>query len=229
MKQRYLSLLEDLYLKNADPAKAIPMKKYMKERFEFFGITSVPRKDIYREFFKEKGLPDNKEISNIIKELWEKPQREYQYFAIFLLGKMIRQLDKDHISLFELMITNRSWWDTVDAIASNLVGPVLAGDKNIIPEITGKWMGSGNMWLQRTSLLFQLKYKNGTDKKLLFSLIKELSEREEFFIRKAIGWALREYSKTSPDSVSEFIANIKMSPLSVKEGMKIIVKSSSQI
>ncbi len=229
MKNNYLNKLEELYLRHADPIRAVPMKKYMREKFEFFGITSVPRKEIYKEFFKANGLPETGEIEDIVKELWEMPQREYQYFTIFLLEKKIRQLDKDHIPLFEFLIVNKSWWDTVDAIASNLVGPVLAGSRNIIPEITGKWMSSGNMWLQRTSLLFQLKYRNGTDEKLLLSLIKELSEREEFFIRKAIGWALREYSKTSPDSVSEFIADTELSPLSVKEGMRIILKSSNKI
>ena len=175
------------------------------------------------------GLPETGDIEDIVKELWEMPQREYQYFATFLFAKMIRELDKDQISIFEFMIVNKSWWDTVDAIAINLVGPVLARDKNIIPAITGKWMDSGNMWLQRTSLLFQLNYKSGTDEKLLFSLIKKLSEREEFFIRKAIGWALREYSKTSPGIVSEFITNTKLSPLSVKEGMRIILKSSNKV
>ena len=229
MKNNYLNKLEELYLRHADPVRAIPMKKYMKDRFEFCGISSIPRKEIYKEFFMANGLPETGDIEDIVKELWEMPQREYQYFATFLFAKMIRELDKDQISIFEFMIVNKSWWDTVDAIAINLVGPVLARDKNIIPAITGKWMDSGNMWLQRTSLLFQLNYKSGTDEKLLFSLIKKLSEREEFFIRKAIGWALREYSKTSPGIVSEFITNTKLSPLSVKEGMRIILKSSNKV
>ena len=137
MKNNYLNKLEELYLRHADPIRAVPMKKYMREKFEFFGITSVPRKEIYKEFFKANGLPETGEIEDIVKELWEMPQREYQYFTIFLLEKKIRQLDKDHIPLFEFLIVNKSWWDTVDAIASNLVGPVLAGSRNIIPEITG--------------------------------------------------------------------------------------------
>lgn len=224
MKNAYLNKLEELYVRNADPVRAVPMKKYMKDKFEFFGISSALRKEIYKRIFKSNGIPETGNVEAIVKELWEKEEREYQYFAIFFLEKMIRKLDKDHIPLFEFMIVNKSWWDIVDFIASNLMGPLLGRDNELIPEITGNWISSENMWLQRTALLFQLKYKSETDEKLLFAMIRELSDRREFFIRKAIGWALREYSKTSPHTVSEFIANTELSPLSIKEGMRIILK-----
>ena len=225
MKNIYLKKLEELYVRHADPVRAVPMKKYMKDKFEYFGISSPDRKVIYREFFKSEGLPRINELDGIVKLLWKKPQREYQYFAMILLQKMEKKFDLGILQLYEYAITEKSWWDTVDFIASNLAGPLLERNRDEIPVITGKWMDSGNMWLQRTALLFQLKYKKETDKELLFSLCEKLSDRKEFFIRKAIGWALREYSKTSPGMVSEFIFNTKLSPLSVKEGMRIILKS----
>ena len=224
MKNRYLDLLEELYIKHADPVKAIPMKKYMKDKFEYLGLSSIPRKEIYREFFKVNGMPEISEIDKLTMELWERPEREYQYFAMILLQKMEKKFNLGILPLYEYTITEKSWWDTVDFIAANLAGLLLKRNWDNIVEITGKWMASGNMWLQRTALLFQLKYKAGTDEKLLFSLIINLSEHKDFFIRKAIGWALREYSKTSPESVSEFVGRTSLSPLSEKEAMRIILK-----
>ena len=226
MKLRYLSFLEDLYIKHADPDKAAPMKKYMKEKFEFFGISSPVRKEIYREFFKASGYPPVREAEKIIKELWNKDQREYQYFAMALMQKIEKNTEPEILPLYEFMIITKSWWDTVDFIASNLAGPLLKRNMNEIPLITGKWMDSENMWLQRTALLFQLKYKTETDKELLFFLCRELSGRKEFFIRKAVGWALREYSKTDPDSVEAFVKSNAISSLSEKEAMRIILKEN---
>ncbi len=224
MKNNYLNLLDKLFIKNADPVKAVPMKKYMKDQFEYFGISSVPRKEIYKIFFKTNGIPGTDEINLIIRELWEKAEREYQYFGMTLMQKVEKKSGMELLPLYEYMVTEKSWWDTVDFIASNLAGPLLEKNRREIPRITRKWMDSGNIWLQRTALLFQLKYKGDTDSTLLFSLISELKGRKEFFIRKAIGWALREYSKTDPDKVRDFINSIELSPLSAKEGMKIILK-----
>ncbi len=224
MKNSYLNFLEELYKKYSDPVKAVPMKKYMKDQFEYLGITSVPRKEIHKEFFRINGKPDGGAVKSIVSELWGKPQREYQYFGMTLMQKMEKKQGMEILPVYEFMIINKSWWDTVDFIAANLAGPILCRNRCEIPRITREWMDSGNMWLQRTALLFQLKYKDDTDSLLLFSLISELKGRKEFFIRKAIGWALREYSKTDPDKVRKFINSTELSPLSVKEGMRIILK-----
>ena len=122
------------------------------------------------------------------------------------------------------MIITKSWWDTVDRIASRLVGFYFREHKELIEPYTEKWMYYGNMWLQRTALLFQLKYKKETDTDLLFGYIQALAESPEFFIQKAIGWALREYSKTAPKTVKQFVDSTLLAPLSKREALKIINK-----
>ena len=121
----------------------------------------------------------------------------------------------------EFMIINKSWWDTVDMIASHLVGTHFKRFPGLIPAYTEKWMASGNFWLQRTALLFQLKYKKETDVELMSDLIKRLAGEKEFFIRKAIGWVLREYSKTDPEIVINFVENQQLSNLSRTEALKV--------
>ena len=110
--------------------------------------------------------------------------------------------------------------DTVDFLASNMVGMHFKRFPNLIPEYTSKWMASGNIWLQRTCLLYQLKYKENTNTSLLYSWIHSLMDSKEFFIQKAIGWILREYSKTAPAEVIDFIHNTNLKPLSKREGLK---------
>jgi 3-methyladenine DNA glycosylase AlkD len=120
------------------------------------------------------------------------------------------------------MITNKSWWDTVDFIATKLVGTYLVLYPCERKNYVNKWINSGNIWLQRTAILFQLKYKEQTDFELLTYIIRQLNHTDEFFINKAIGWALREYSKTNPVKVKEFIDSVQLSNLSIKEGSKYL-------
>jgi 3-methyladenine DNA glycosylase AlkD len=121
------------------------------------------------------------------------------------------------LNLYEELITQKSWWDTVDALAAWQVGDYFKKYPDQIIPYTNKWMDSGNMWLQRTCLIFQLKYKEETDFELLKSLIIPLSDSKEFFIQKAIGWALREYSKLFPQRVMDFASNQPMAKLSYRE------------
>jgi 3-methyladenine DNA glycosylase AlkD len=120
----------------------------------------------------------------------------------------------------EKLVTTKSWWDTVDFLASNAAGPWFRKFPEKKSEITSRWNASENFWLQRMSILFQLKYKAETDTKILRSYILPLMESKEFFIRKAIGWALREYAKTDPKFVSKLVKELPLSPLSKKEAMK---------
>jgi 3-methyladenine DNA glycosylase AlkD len=156
----------------------------------------------------------------IIKTLWALPKREYQIVAIDLLVMIHKQLTPEHIKLIEEMIMTKSWWDTVDGIASTLVGGLFQKHPELIHVYTKKWLASEDMWLQRTALLFQLRYKHNTDETLLFQLITDLSDSDEFFIQKAIGWALREYAKSKPDTVRAFAARQALKPLSKREALK---------
>jgi len=222
--KKYFGHLEKSFIDNANPADAVFMKKYMREQFDYFGIKSQLRDELYKAFLKEYGLPEIENLNEYIPYLWKKPERDFQYVGMFIVDKLVKKTDEELIDLLEFMITNKSWWDTVDYIAARPVGSYFVKYTAQIKPVTEKWMASSNMWLQRSALLFQLKYKNNTDDKLLYDYIERLSEHKDFFIRKAIGWTLREYSKTNPKSVEKFIKSHNLSPLSVKEGMKRILK-----
>jgi 3-methyladenine DNA glycosylase AlkD len=152
--------------------------------------------------------------------LWEQPEREFQYFAMEMVEKFRKKAPAGMIGTYELMILGKSWWDTVDFIAAVLVGGHFRRFPEMVAPYTGKWMASGNIWLQRTALLFQLKYKKETDFGLLATFITFLAGSREFFIRKAIGWALREYSKTDPQRVKAFVTATPLAPLSRKEALR---------
>ena len=216
----YLKPLEQAFKKHANGDIADPMKKYMKDRYEYFGIKSPLRKEIYREHKLQHGLIPKAETEEIIKWCWQQPQREYQYFAMEFLGRVAKKADEDSINLYVYMITNKSWWDTVDYIASNLVGTYLIQYPEHVKKLTTQWMDSNHMWLQRTCLLFQLKYKSETDTALMHNFIGQLTDSNEFFIRKAIGWILREYSKTDAAFVIDYVEKYPMSGLSQREAMK---------
>lgn len=197
-------------------------KAYMKNLFEFYGIKAPVRQEIQKPFFKKKFLPPKNELETITKTLWNTPQREFQYFAQEFVYCYIKQLEKKDIRLFEFMITHKSWWDTVDFIATKLVGEYhkqFPGerDKNI-----NRWIASGNIWLQRTAVLFQLKYKEDVDTALLSQVIHALLGSNEFFVNKAIGWMLRQYSKTNPEWVLDFCNRTSLDKLSRREALRLI-------
>jgi len=214
--------LRQKLLENANAENAAQMKAYMRNQYDFFGIKAPAQVQIRREFLQNQGLPEISHLSKLIPELWEQPEREFQHFAMALLEKYSKKSDAGFIEILEWIIVSKSWWDTVDFISANLVGTHFRRFPELIPVYTEKWMNSGNFWLQRSALLFQLKYKNQTDLKLLFGFIEKLSGSREFFIRKAIGWTLREYSKTDPDAVIQFVETHQLQPLSQKEALKVI-------
>lgn len=202
--------------------KAEPMEQYMRNQYPFLGIQAPERTRLLREFLKENGVPSKEELPHIVQDLWKLPEREFQIIALNLLEKQHKIVDETFLPLLEGIITTKSWWDTVDYIAPRLVGLIFARQPYLIGDYIPRWMASGNIWLQRTCILFQLKYKDKMDTDLLFSLIQELSHSKEFFIQKAIGWVLREYAKTSPDTVLQFVSTHSLAPLSKREALKHI-------
>ncbi len=198
--------------------KAIPMAKYMKDRYPFFGIKSPERNAILRKYIAENKIPSN--WQETVKCCWSIDEREMQYVGMELAYRSRRKFLKSDIELFHFIITEKSWWDTVDFIASNIMGHYFLTFPEKIQPVTEKWSNSSDIWLNRTCLLFQLKYKDDTDFNLMQSLILQHNHSEEFFIRKAIGWALRQYAKTSPSDVQAFVAATELKPLSRKEALK---------
>ena len=216
----YLKPLVKLFRENANPANAKPMAKYMKKRFPYLGIKTPKRRELLKDFIKEYGLPEISELKQIIMDLWELPEREFQYLAIGLLRKFTKRWNEDFIELFEHLIITKSWWDSVDGLASWMVGEHFKRFPDIRDKYIDRWMRNGNMWLQRTCLLFQLSYKEKTDEMLMGSIITALNGSDEFFINKAIGWILREYSKTDAQVVINFVENNELAPLSRREALK---------
>jgi len=192
----------------------------MKGQFEYFGIKSPERREIMKQFLRENGYPEQAELDTIVKECWSQPQREYQYLIMEVLGKMAKKAEKDRIKLYEYIAVRKSWWDSIDYIASNLAGVHFQKYPDLIQPFTEKWMDSGNMWLQRIAILFQLKYRRNTDLNLLADYINRLQGSKEFFINKAIGWILREYSKTDGQWVRDYVATNPLANLSKREALK---------
>ena len=223
----YLQPIEADFRSHANSNSAMNMRRYMKDQFDFYGISSPDRKEILRKHIAQKGLIPEAHQDEIIDWCWNSPEREWQYICMELLAKHARKVPVSRIDNYERMITGKSWWDTVDFIASNLVGPYFTSFPDKIPKLTERWMASGNMWLQRTCLLFQLKYRDRTDQELLAGFILRLKDSREFFLRKAIGWSLREYSKTNPEFVRSFVSGQQLSGLSEREALKWLVRNST--
>jgi len=218
--QEYVFALKSLFEQNANPSQAVPMKKYMREQFEYLGIKSPQASVLFREFIKEHGLPPLESLDVIARELWSLPQREFQYLAMSLIGRYEKKLEPDFITTLEYLIVTKSWWDTVDALAGHPVGVQFKRYSDVKAKYLKKWRNSENMWLRRTTLLFQLGYKKETDFDLLCEIIRENLGSDEFFINKAIGWALRQYAYVDARAVKKFVKATELHPLSRREALK---------
>lgn len=216
----YVTSLQTLYEQNADPAQAAPMKKYMRDQFEYLGIKTPQNVALQKQFFAEHGRPPWSELDPILRGLWTLPQREFQYVAVGLLGKANQEVPAKFIKTIEYMLTTKSWWDTVDSIAGGTVGVHFQRFPEVREKYLAKWRASENFWLRRTTILFQLNYKKQTDFDLLSEIIRENLDSQEFFINKAIGWALRQYARLDPRAVKKFVNSTPLHPLSRREAMK---------
>ncbi|HLO32316.1 MAG TPA: DNA alkylation repair protein [Anaerolineales bacterium] len=216
----YVIPLKALFEQNADPAQAAPMKKYMREQFEYLGIKTPQNVALQKEFFAGFGLPALSDLDPILRDLWSLPQREFQYVAVGLLGRFNQQIPAKFIKTIESMLVTKSWWDTVDSIAGGTVGVHFQRFPDIREKYLARWRACDNFWLRRTTILFQLNYKKETDFDLLCEIIRENLGSKEFFINKAIGWSLRQYARTDPNAVKEFVESTSLHPLSRREALK---------
>ena len=210
------------YRTQANPVYAQSMSGYMRYQFEFFGIKQPQRRIIDKQFLKEYGLPAIPVLEQLLPELWQLPERDFQYFAIELAAACKYYQHKTSLPMIEQLIVQRSWWDTVDAISSLLVAPYFRHFPEQMHQTAHQWIESDNIWLQRTAIIFQRKYKGQTDRELLFSMIRRQAASKEFFIQKGIGWALREYAYMYPEIVRAFVATQPLSNLSRREALRRI-------
>ncbi|MFK7908648.1 MAG: DNA alkylation repair protein [Chitinophagales bacterium] len=195
------------------------MAKYMRNLFPFLGIKSPERKALFRSFIAANGLPQKSELEEVVKGLFALSEREFHYIAIDLLGKFAKKLEIEDLDLLEFMIVNKSWWDSVDTTAK-WVGVFFKKYPDLTKITTGRWITSDNIWLQRMSIIFQLAYKKNTDVELLFDYSLRKADSKEFFIQKAIGWALRQYAKIDAQRVKTFVDAHELAPLSRREALK---------
>ncbi len=216
-----LKHLKDACLRNANDEDAHFMAKYMKFNFSYFGIKTPLRRDIFKEFYKNFDL-DKGEMINLVEKLWGEKERELHYLAMDLLIKQKKQMGIGDIDFIEGLILRNSWWDSIDVLAPKIALGILEKDEAVLEYTIERWIPHENMWLNRSAILVQLKRKSKTNDELLYRTILRRSESKEFFIQKACGWALREYYRTNPKSVVDFVeGNVdRLRPLTIREALK---------
>jgi 3-methyladenine DNA glycosylase AlkD len=220
----FISSLENAFAANSNAENAVAMSKYMKNNFPFLGIKTDERRRIFKEIWAANQKEVTENTREITWELYSKPERELQYCAIEILVKNGKnKYKKEDIQLIEKLIITNSWWDSVDVIAKFILGDYLMQFPTETDSVIARFSNSENMWLNRSAILFQLGYKSKTNFDLLKSVCEKHKTSREFFIQKAIGWALREYTKTNPEVVRDFVLNTNLMPLSRKEALRNIV------
>ena len=216
----YILPLQQQFIQHQNPERAIGAKAYMRNQFEFYGMEAKQWRLLVKTHIKTQPLPTPTELPKIVKQLWQLPQREYQYAAVEIMAACQKQWTPAIIVLIEYCLVHKSWWDSVDQIASLITGRYFQLFPQQIAPVTGGWNQHRNIWLQRSSIMFQKLYKKDTDAQLLARYITHLSHSKEFFVQKAIGWALREYAKTNPAWVKRFVADTPLPALSQREALK---------
>ena len=205
----------------ADVDRATRMERYMREQFAFHGVGTPERRRLTTDVLRaarQAGAPD---LIDFADRCWRAPQRELQYVAIDVLREGRAALGPDDVSALRRPITTKSWWDTVDALAAWPVGSIVERHPAVVA-VMDEWIGDDDIWLARTALLHQLRYGERTDADRLFRYALRRADSQEFFLRKAIGWALRQYARTDPEAVRSFLASNerRLSPLTRREALK---------
>ncbi|MGZ4692572.1 MAG: DNA alkylation repair protein [Acidimicrobiales bacterium] len=206
-----------------DPEAAGPMAAYMRHQFAFLGISTKRREAMLREVVAGRPAPDERDLIDLTLALWDRDEREYQYAALWILRRRQRVLTPDFVPTAEHAITTRSWWDSVDTLAQHIVGGIVRRHRDL-ESLMAEWLVSDDIWLARSSILHQERWKADTDPDVLFAACLARAADKEFFLRKAIGWALRSYSYVDPVAVELFVRDhdAELSGLSKREAMKAI-------
>ena len=217
-----LDLITD-FEENRNELLAESMSKYMQDKFRFLGIRGATRTEIYKKYF-----PDARKTKIIdwdfVESCWNKEEREFQYVVVYYLKAMQKFLKREDISRLKYLIVTKSWWDTVDLLAK-VVGSLVIRIEGY-DQIMLEWSKDSNIWLRRVAILHQLSFKEKVDEIILDKILVNNLGDSEFFINKAIGWALRDYSKSNPEWVTKFIEKNRenMANLSLREASKYLDK-----
>jgi 3-methyladenine DNA glycosylase AlkD len=217
-----LQALQHTLLSHANPQKAQAMADYQRGQFVFIGLAAPERRALVKSLGWKK-MPRT-ELLALVQACWELPQREFQYVAVDLLATHHKLLQTEDIALLLALAQQRSWWDSVDGL-TGVMGDLLfrlrSTDAGVMTTMDAA-IRHENFWVRRIAMLHQLGWREATDTQRLFDDALRLSHEKEFFIRKAIGWALRDYARTSPVAVRSFVLahRDQLSPLSQREALK---------
>jgi 3-methyladenine DNA glycosylase AlkD len=205
----------------ADPARAQAQRAYMREQFPFLGLAAPTLRAVTRTVVAGLPRPTEDDLRTVVLRCWQLDAREYQYFACDWLRAHVTVPGPAFLATLRTLITTKPWWDTVDPLATRVVGGLVRRH----PELTGEmdaWSAGADLWLVRTAILHQLHYGPLTDTARLFGYCSRQAGHRDFFVRKAIGWALRQYARTDPAAVRDFVdrERERLSALSVREATK---------
>lgn len=216
--------IKEALRKEGNPIRIPQMEAYMRNQFPFYGVMSTPRKELLKALKKEHlEVLDSHEKRALIQLLWEEEHRECQLVALdWLMQWKPKEFTASDIDLFEWLITTKSWWDTVDGIAPNVVGKYARVFPDEMKETLHRWESHDSFWIRRACLIFQLRYRQETDLELLQYFINKFKPDREFFIQKAIGWSLREVSKWNPTWVARVVEEEHLTGLAKREASKYI-------
>ena len=203
------------------PERAVPAAAYMRDKFAFLGVPAPTQRALGRAVVSGLPAPTEDEIRTVALACWELPEREYQYFACDWLRRHVRVPGAGFLGTVRTLLTTKSWWDTVDPLATRVVGGLVTRHPQLRAEMDA-WSLDANPWLVRTAILHQLHHGTDTDTARLWRYCAAQAGHPDFFVRKAIGWALRQYARTDPEGVRHFVAEHRhaLSPLSVREATK---------
>ena len=208
----------------ADPKVSVWMRAYMRDQFEFLGIKTPVRRAATAPLIRAQKAAEGDGLLRCARALWALPEREYQFVAVDLLGTHVRKLGPKHIPAIFALVQKKSWWDTVDSLAM-VIGSIVRNaraDDAEIQRLMDQALESPHLWVRRVAILHQLGWRGNTDSERLFRYALTRAEEKEFFIRKAIGWALRDYARHAPQEVRSFLRTNrgKLSPLTLREAGK---------
>ena len=211
----------EVFSAHRDPARAEGMSAYMKHRFPFLGISSPERRRLVKIALAGLPRPTEDDLLEFAQGCWERPEREYQYAAIDQLRKAAKRLSEEFLNELPWMIVTKPWWDSCDPLSGTVVGGIVKR----FPRsawMMDEWISDEDLWLRRAALLHQLKWKEDCDQDRLFRFCRLTMEEKDFFIRKAIGWALRQHARVAPREVSRFLTENRerLSGLSFREAAK---------
>lgn len=222
MLNRWLSQYQQALSPAGDPIRAASMAAYMKYHFVFLGIPTPERRKLVAHIEQTaKQELSAAQLLALAALLYQQNAREYHYCALDLLVRCQHKLSTTDLAALETLITTHSWWDSVDTLAAKIIGPLVKREPTLLSTMD-MWAQHSNLWLRRIAILYQLSWKQDTDTTRLFGYCLLNAAEPDFFIRKAIGWALRQYARVAPQAVLEFVTahQQQLAPLSVSEALK---------